>query len=142
MTYFVLITVTYLLKAPQHSSTSWHGHWHAQHDLADKILAAARNELSSEESDEEESTSSDASDNAEKKKRPRPDSDFNEDSSSTESIEALSDADEDEMQMGDFGSMLNEADIRVMARHVAACPDWETLSTKDRWGQFSELVRP
>jgi hypothetical protein len=142
VTSFVLITVTYILKAPHHSVTSWNGHWHSQHDLADKILAAARNELSSEESDDE-STSSDASDHAKKKKTRRPDSDSDDDDSSgTESIEELGDTDEDEMQMGDFGSMLNEADIRVMARHVAAHPNWETLSTKDRWSEFGDLVRP
>ncbi|KAJ7136556.1 hypothetical protein C8R43DRAFT_1118967 [Mycena crocata] len=45
------------IQAPHHNASSWSGHWHRVHNLADKILARARSEMESDQEDSEDSDS-------------------------------------------------------------------------------------
>jgi hypothetical protein len=137
---------------PHHTSISWASHWHARHELADKILAVAQGPLSPEDS-HSESSAPGAPPFA---RRPRYDVDrssascSDSESADDESVSDVGDkrsqfedvdTEEDVASMGGSGSPFTGADARVMARYIASLPDWATLGYKGRWVPFEEMVR-
>ncbi|KDR85349.1 hypothetical protein GALMADRAFT_53006 [Galerina marginata CBS 339.88] len=131
-------------KAPHHTAQSWASHWSNNHDIPDKILAAARGDeyisdgaSSSEEAEEEEK--------APTRRRPKyKDPSTTEESDNSESDvekgEPAYDDDDDkplrhyaEKDMGDSGSPFTDADLYVTAKYIAASQNWEDTTSKDRW---------
>jgi len=140
-------------KAPHHTQTSWTSHWHSRHDLADKILAAARNEETCESTTDDSSSDVDAEGTVDDDEEPitthgykrQADPDNDSDSSDSASEEALTseesvDSSEDEKQMGEGGDALTKADMRFMAKHIAASQDREAAGGNDGWLLFSKRV--
>ncbi|EIW86857.1 hypothetical protein CONPUDRAFT_148902 [Coniophora puteana RWD-64-598 SS2] len=117
-------------KAPHHTSQSWSSHWHARHDVADKILAAATARLYNEvKTEEPQSIPYDSPEEVE----------ADEDSSSeSESIDSdygsvEGDTEDDVKEMGQAGSSYTRGDFRVVAKHIARTPNWENLTAAARW---------
>ncbi|KAJ3516452.1 hypothetical protein NLJ89_g1102 [Agrocybe chaxingu] len=124
-------------KAPHHTAQSWASHWSNNHDLPDKILAAAKGDdyPSGESSSEEEEA---LVKRRPKYKDPSTTEDENSDSDSEES-----DSDDSkpvrhysEKEMGTSGTPFNDADQFIAAKYIANFPHWETTISKDRWDPF------
>ena len=152
-----------IAQAPHHTQMSWASHWHARHDIADKILAAAQPETDETDSDDSEVDANGSVDDdqvrglsAKKTRGPKPrkrrrkyedSSDSSSDSESSSSSYRESDDDgldvstsEDKERMTQSGDLINRADIRMMARYIASTKNWEDISSKDRWSAFSDRV--
>jgi len=128
-------------KAPHHSSQSWASHWSNNHDLPDKILAAARGE--------EYGSVEDSSSEEEKVAVPRrpkyKDPSSSEESESEEEEEEDQEEEQDdgspvrhysEKEMGQKGATFTEADIYITAKYIASFPHWEDAGAKERWEPF------
>ncbi|KAH9486601.1 hypothetical protein JR316_0000666 [Psilocybe cubensis] len=138
-------------KASHHSAQSWASHWSNNHDVPDKILAAARGEeykssysSSNEEhdmkvtakrrpkykdistSEEESNEGSDVADQH----------DESEDNSDGEDLTPL--LQYSDKEMGQRGEPFNDADLYVTAKYIAAFTDWEAASSKERWDPYHE----
>ncbi|KAJ2919310.1 hypothetical protein MD484_g1151, partial [Candolleomyces efflorescens] len=137
-------------RAPHHTPQSWASHWSINHDLPDKILAAARGkEYALADDDEDESRSS-------RRKRPKyrdpSTSEEEEDEEEEEDQETASVSNEDEDEsdddtpvkkwheddMGQKGEPFSEADMYIAAKYIAEFPRWHETTSKDRWGPFAE----
>ncbi|PPQ67047.1 hypothetical protein CVT25_005648 [Psilocybe cyanescens] len=136
-------------KAPHHTAQSWASHWSNNHDVPDKILAAARGE----EYDSGDSSSSEEED-ATPRRRPK----YKDITTSEESGDEESDAgdqneepeddsdDSDETpirhysdkEMGERGAPFNDADLYVTAKYIAAFSNWDNANSKDRWEPYHE----
>ncbi|KAG2120725.1 uncharacterized protein F5147DRAFT_563059 [Suillus discolor] len=115
-------------KAPHHSAPSWASHWHARHDIADKILHSFQGDEDEDEDEEEDE----------------------EDEENSDSPNALSDAVEDSEtevirqttsilpDMGAIGGSFTPADWRIIARYVARTPGWNDMVGRERWEGFLE----
>lgn len=141
-----------LTQAPHHTAQSWASHWSINHDLPDKILAAARGQeyaIAEDDDEEEESRTS-------RRKRPKyrdpstsGEEDEDEDDQETASV---SNEDEDESDddtpvkkwheddMGQKGEPFSEADMYIASKYIAEFPRWHETTSKDRWGPFAEKV--
>ncbi|KAF9056522.1 hypothetical protein BJ165DRAFT_1434177 [Panaeolus papilionaceus] len=132
-------------KAPHHSAQSWASHWSNNHDIPDKILAAARGEDFAEDSE--------SSDNEVIPFKERPlykDPSTTEESGESEggddeSEDEQSDDDSDtpvreysESEMGKKGYSYTDADIYICAKYIASIPGWFGMDNNGRWGAFSE----
>ncbi|EGO30923.1 hypothetical protein SERLADRAFT_345204 [Serpula lacrymans var. lacrymans S7.9] len=125
-------------KAPHHSATSWAGHWHSRHDIADKILAAAEARLESDGSDSD----ADADGEHEYSAEEIIDSD-EEDAASANLIgseygDLDDDTEEDVKEMALPGAAPRPADFRVLARYIASISDWDALTAVANLRQFSD----
>ncbi|KAG1757727.1 hypothetical protein EDB19DRAFT_1867070 [Suillus lakei] len=125
-------------KAPHHSALSWASHWHARHDIADKILYSFQGD-EDEDEDEEEGDEEDE-DNSDSPNVP---SDEVEDSETESSPSPSSDnhdvsamTDTDEADMGPSGGSFTPADWRIIARYVARTPGWNDMVSRERWEGF------
>ncbi|SJL05555.1 uncharacterized protein ARMOST_08922 [Armillaria ostoyae] len=139
-------------RAPHHSSQSWYSYWSNNHDMPDKILAAARGDsLTDEDESEEEKKPS---------TRPRPkyrdlttseeeDDDEEEEEEEEEDAEGDDDIEEendddlvippfDESSMGPKGGPFTEADLAITARHIATFDDFGAASFQEKWVPFGE----
>ncbi|RXW19522.1 hypothetical protein EST38_g6325 [Candolleomyces aberdarensis] len=135
-------------RAPHHTAQSWASHWSINHDLPDKILAAARGQdyaLAEEEEDEARTS---------RRKRPKyrdpstsgdEGGDENEQESASVSNNDEDESDDDtpvkqwhEDDMGQKGEPFSEADMYIAAKYIAEFPRWHETTSKDRWGPFSE----
>ena len=134
-------------KAPHHTLGSWHSHWHSRHDIADKILAAAKGELTSNSG--HNSDSSDVHNPSPLARRTRYDVDYSSASESSERDASESgddlvivdvDIEEDVINMGYSGGQFTDADLRMMARHINSTTDFDTKTSKLRWETFGNLV--
>ncbi|KII93787.1 hypothetical protein PLICRDRAFT_171494 [Plicaturopsis crispa FD-325 SS-3] len=148
-------------KAPHHTAVSWSSHWHSRHDIADKILAAAKADVddaqySYEESESEHSSDEDAegepessvhgheSDHqSESASRSESESDGDDDGSEyiangdgSDQDNLQSDSENDEDNMGSAGEPFNNADMRIVAKHIASVPNWGSRNNRERWGDF------
>lgn len=128
-------------KAPHHTSTSWASHWHSRHNFVDKIFYGAKGELPSEpvlDSETDDASSDVTYEDDSRSNSP------DELGGSDEDVVALSmdiDSDEDVANMGEAGKLVTDSDVRIMAKWILDRPDWENMSTRERWQPFSELVR-
>ncbi|KAF9015530.1 hypothetical protein BDQ17DRAFT_1269418 [Cyathus striatus] len=129
-------------KAPHHTSQSWASHWSNNHDLPDKILAAARGD---EYSDEEGSESSEEEEKIPQRRRPKyRESSTEGEEEEEEDIEGESSDDGEpitvykESEMGSKGEPFTEADHYIAAKYISTFPDWEEASSKERWEPFCE----
>ncbi|EAU92694.2 hypothetical protein CC1G_01739 [Coprinopsis cinerea okayama7 len=143
-------------KAPHHTAQSWASYWHLNHDLPDKILAAARE--STYVDDVNDAVSSEESPPTRKRPRYRDDTTTEEDDSSSEEeaprrrasnkrrvevkVEEGSDDDTPvrvwkEHQMGQKGGSFTEADMYITAKYIADFPNWGATMSKDRWGPYA-----
>ncbi|KAF8167751.1 hypothetical protein B0H34DRAFT_28743 [Crassisporium funariophilum] len=135
-------------KAPHHTAQSWASHWSNNHDLPDKILAAARGD---EYEGSDESDSSVEKMTATKRKPKYKETTTSEESdgseSENESASEPEDDDEDEgkplrqwteKDMGEKGGPFTDADQYIAAKYIASFPKWEDALTKDRWAPFHE----
>ncbi|TFK36857.1 hypothetical protein BDQ12DRAFT_706092 [Crucibulum laeve] len=137
-------------KAPHHTPQSWASHWSNNHDLPDKILAAAQGEDYSDE-DEEESSEDEKISKPKPRQRPKPkyreSSTEREEDSTDEDEEAVSDDDDDddgsikhweESEMGAKGEPFTEADLYYATKYIASRDDWENTGAREKWEPFSE----
>jgi hypothetical protein len=134
-------------QAPHHSAQSWSSHWHSQHDLADKILAAAKGD-----SDESQEESSEEEIIPPRKVRYKESSRSGSGASSATSASSAdddSDADDlsldertsdDENNMGPARGPYTKADLRLAAKYIASRYNWLDLNHRDRWVPFSAKV--
>lgn len=146
-------------QAPHHSTQSWASFWSNNHDLPDKILAAAAGE--SEEEDEDEEDESEV-ERVVARRRPKykessseaddqdDDDEEDEDAEGDEDVEEDQDeevgnvklpASYDESAMGQKGGSFTEADFAICARHVASFPDFREASFTEKWVPFGDKVR-
>ncbi|KAF8203835.1 hypothetical protein BJ912DRAFT_941171 [Pholiota molesta] len=138
-------------KAPHHTAQSWASHWSNNHDVPDKILAAARGEevpgvdgSSSEEesapmarrpkykdvtTSEEESGSEDEGDD---------DDDDDDDDVVDHLINDKPIRRYSETQMSHRGAAFNDADMYVTAKYISSLPNWDRMSSKDRWEPYGK----
>ncbi|KAJ7071174.1 hypothetical protein C8F01DRAFT_419871 [Mycena amicta] len=124
-------------KAPHHTAQSWRAYWCSNHDLPDKILARARNDLDQNLT------------------QPRPgmrqqhvygEHDSDSELSEPPSEEEESDVDDEELEiptddeskMGEAGSPYTDADLGCVVRHIASFSNWEDASYKEKWHAFAE----
>ncbi|PPQ62997.1 hypothetical protein CVT24_006103 [Panaeolus cyanescens] len=128
-------------KAPHHTSQSWASHWSNNHDIPDKILAAARGEDFAEgygSSDDEvipvkkrqlykDPSTTEESTDGENDEGTEEESDDDSDSS----IRSYS-----ESEMGVKGSNFTDADAYICCKYIASVPGWFDMGGKDRWGPF------
>ncbi|KAF8973545.1 hypothetical protein BDZ97DRAFT_1775664 [Flammula alnicola] len=133
-------------KAPHHTAQSWASHWSNNHDLPDKILAAARGDeyiSDGESSSEEEVTvrrrpkykdpsTSEDSGQSESEDEKQPEEDDEDDDEDNGPVRRYS-----EKEMGEKGGPFTKADLYMTAKHIAFVPNWEQASTKDRWDPHS-----
>ncbi|KAG1846866.1 hypothetical protein F4604DRAFT_1976368 [Suillus subluteus] len=123
-------------KAPHHSAPSWASHWHARHDIADKILYSfqgAEDDDDDEDEDGDEDGEEDDEDDA-NSDSPNAPSDLVEDSE-TEVIRQTTSTLPD---MGAIGGSFTPADWRIVARYVARTPGWNDMVGRERWEGFLE----
>jgi hypothetical protein len=143
-------------KAPHHTVVSWTSHWHSRHEIADKILAAAKGELTSESSSVSLVNSPNEPPTARRLH-------YHEDSSSASGFEDIEESasevrdgsgsnysdgsdmvdvntDEDIEAMGEGGGPFTKADTRVVARYIASNPDWDSRTGRSRWEPFEKMV--
>ncbi|KAF9029269.1 hypothetical protein BDZ89DRAFT_1091845 [Hymenopellis radicata] len=141
---------------------SWASYWSNNHDMPDKILAAAKGELGDDEDESEEERIT--------KSRPRPkykdissdDDGGDEDDEDEDDEEAKHNDDEDaegddddeadededdedveippfdEEAMGPKGGPFTDADLAITARHIASFPDFSKVNFQDKWLPFGE----
>lgn len=140
------------LKAPHHTSQSWASHWSSNHDIPDKILAAARGDEyeSQEDSDSEEEkippprrrpqyreSSSEPDEDAEgTKEEDEEDDDDDDDGADDDGLLQHWDTSE----MGPKGGPFTDADLYITAQYIASFPNFEDAPAKDRWDPFHEKV--
>ncbi|KAF9076138.1 hypothetical protein BDP27DRAFT_1313957 [Rhodocollybia butyracea] len=139
-------------KAPHHTSLSWASWWSNNHDLPDKILAAARGEgaLQDEENSEEESS--------EEETKPRRRPTYKEESSSEDDAHEIAPYDDDddddvltelsdndftlpsfdESAMGAATGPYTSADLALTARYVASFENFANASYGAKWQPWSE----
>lgn len=138
-------------KAPHHSAQSWASHWSNNHDIPDKILAAAKGD-DYESGSETESREEIVATRRKPKYRELSTDEESEDSDSeNEGPEQQSDEDDEdddvpprhweERHMGTKGSPFTEADLYVTAQYIVSFRNWDEVSSKDRWTPFSEKAR-
>ncbi|KAG2044997.1 hypothetical protein BDR03DRAFT_848438 [Suillus americanus] len=112
-------------KAPHHSAPSWASHWHARHDIADKILYSFQGAEDDDDGEDDDE-----------------DDDGDEDDANSDSPNAPSDLVEDSetevIHMGAIGGSFTPADWRIVARYVARTPGWNDMVGRERWEGFLE----
>ncbi|KAF9479731.1 hypothetical protein BDN70DRAFT_878491 [Pholiota conissans] len=138
-------------KAPHHTAQSWASHWSNNHDVPDKILAAARGEevpgVHEVLSDEERPP---------QRRRPKyketttseEESESEDDGYGDEDAEGDDDDDEDvkptsirrysESQMSQRGAPFNDADLYITAQYIRSLPNWHNLPSKDKWEPYGK----
>ncbi|KAH7870755.1 uncharacterized protein C8R40DRAFT_1257666 [Lentinula edodes] len=134
-------------KAPHHSLQSWAAHWSNNHDLPDKILAAAYGEADTNEEDTEDESSGEEE---VQKSRPRK-SIYKESSSEGDEQDADDDLDQekdqdedfilpsfDESAMGMAGGSFTDADFALTARYVASFNDFSKKTHSSKWVPWSQ----
>jgi hypothetical protein len=134
---------------------SWYSFWSNNHDVPDKILAAAHGEdpEAEDEEDEEDEDSSEEEARVVVRKRPRykETSSTEDEDDEDEDAEGDDDDDEDgdedvkiptfdESAMGSKGGPFTEADFAIVSRHVASIPDFEDAPFQERWASFGKRV--
>ena len=125
---------------------SWASYWSNNHDLPDKILAAAGGDgyMSEEESSEGDKP-------IPIKRRPKyADSTTSEEDDEAEEEDGDDDNDEDtaripvkrykKEEMAETGASYNEADLYITAKYIAEFPHWENVASKDRWERYHSKV--
>jgi hypothetical protein len=135
---------------------SWASHWHGRHEIADKILAAAKGELSAESSSantgdpsneppiarrlryNDDSSSASGSEELEGSASEDQDDSGSNSSDGSEIVDANTDDDID--GMGGGRDPFTKADARVVARYIASCRDWDLRTGKSRWEPFEKMV--
>ncbi|KAG2154699.1 hypothetical protein DEU56DRAFT_725175 [Suillus clintonianus] len=110
-------------KAPHHSAPSWASHWHARHDIADKILYSFQGDDDDDDDDEEEEEDEEEE---------------NSDSPNTPTDEVEDSETEVIPDMGAIGGSFTPADWRIIARYVARTPGWNDMVSRERWEGFLE----
>jgi hypothetical protein len=144
-------------KAPHHTVMSWSSHWHGRHDLADKILASARNELSADSDDGDADQSNepptasrrrykdDDDSSAASSESASEDEDEDEEDSGSDysdgSVSLEADTEDDVNNMGGRGGSFTKSDIRIMAKYIASNPEFFLLTGRGRWEPFEAEVR-
>ncbi|KAJ3754424.1 hypothetical protein EV360DRAFT_86847 [Lentinula raphanica] len=130
-------------KTPHHSPASWAAHWSNNHDLPDKILAAARGEA--EEYGEDDDTENGDSEEEEVLSRPRQpkykESSLEDDEQDDQDFDEDDDLDLpsfDETAMGQSGGPFTDADLALVARYVASFDDFRIASHRQRWIPWSQ----
>lgn len=134
----------FLKQAPHHTSQSWASHWSNNHDVPDKILAAARGDeepvyvtASSSHGHNpvrRKRTYKDLSTSEEEDGGTRDDDDSNapDDDSSTSSnnlpLRVYT-----EKEMGQKGGAFTEADMYITAKWIASHPNWHNMNFRQRW---------
>ncbi|KAF5312699.1 hypothetical protein D9619_002873 [Psilocybe cf. subviscida] len=134
--------------APHHTAQSWASHWSNNHDVPDKILAAARGE---EEFVYTAASSSRGPDPARRRQSYKDistdeeDEDVRNDDDSSVSDDDSSDISASspepalplrvytEADMGQKGGAFTEADLYITAKWIASHPNWNQMSSKQRW---------
>lgn len=118
-------------QMPHHSAVSWQSHWGQIRDRVDEYCGA------------------DAFDHVRRRPRgwkyvPANDSSDSEHDSSDQDVsddgEEDTDSDDDIQNMSGAGGPMTDADKRVMARYVASFTDWDSLTNRDKWGAFEQMV--
>lgn len=143
--HWCLFISSWFFKAPHHSAQSWGSFWSNNHDIPDKILAAAQGDEDDEdESSEEERVvvrrrpkykelSSDEEDDADD------DADADAEGDDDEEAEDLADIEIppfDESAMGPKGGPFTDADLAITARHVASFQNFRAVSFQEKWGPY------
>jgi hypothetical protein len=125
---------------------SWASHWSNNHDIPDKILAAARGiELDTEESDSEEEEVVPV------KQRPKYKDVTTSEESEESTLEEVSESEDDESDqkplrrwteddMGEKGGPFTDADSYIAAKYLASFPDFDGATSRERWGPFHDKV--
>lgn len=126
---------------------SWASHWSNNHDIPDKILAAARGiELDAEDSDSSEDEVVPV------KQRPKyKDDTTSEEESEGSTLEEVSESEDDESDqkplrrwteddMGEKGGPFTDADSYIAAKYLASFPDFDEATSRERWEPFHEKV--
>lgn len=138
-------------KAPHHSAQSWASHWSNNHDIPDKILAAAKGDDYESGSETESKEEKGVIRQKPKYRELSTDEESEESGSENEGSEEQSDEDDEddgvpprhweERHMGTKGSPFTEADLYVTAQYIVSFPNWDEASSKDRWTPFSQKAR-
>lgn len=125
---------------------SWASHWSNNHDIPDKILAAARGiELDAEESDSSEDEVVPV------KQRPKYKDITTSEESEESTLEEVSESEDDESDqkplrrwteddMGEKGGPFTDADSYIAAKYLASFPDFDGATSRERWGPFHDKV--
>ncbi|KAF5385466.1 hypothetical protein D9757_005406 [Collybiopsis confluens] len=122
-------------KVPHHNFASWYAYWQNNHDLPDKILAAAYGD--GEEKDESDASSILSEDETEVKHWPRqskyreessPDSEGEERDESPFTLPSF-----DENQMGVAGASFTSTDLSMVARYVASFESFSAGTYSEKW---------
>jgi hypothetical protein len=151
---------TTVTQAPHHSIQSWYSYWSNNHDLPDKILAAAHGEDIDEDDDDDDDESSEE-EKIVVRKRPKykdlssseedgegdENDDAEGDAASEEEEEEDDDDDDtgplpafDEASMGGRGEPFTDADLAITARHVATFAHFAEAPFQDKWVPYAEKV--
>ncbi|KAF7320376.1 Rab GDP dissociation inhibitor [Mycena kentingensis (nom. inval.)] len=119
-------------KVPHHTTASWTAYWQNNHDLPDKILAAAWNRYY------------DAGGTTGPLPKPdNPEQSASGDEGDSENDDDLEIPTDDKSAMGEKGGPYTQADLGVMCRYVASFSEtkWDALSAKERWGPFANRYK-
>ncbi|KAF9462087.1 hypothetical protein BDZ94DRAFT_1166308 [Collybia nuda] len=133
-------------KAPHHTSQSWASYWSNKHDVPDKILAAAKGEDYDEDEPDSEKEEKISVRRRPKYRDPSSDEDDEDDSENDSDGVADEESDDDnepikawtENEMGQKGGPFTDADLYITAKYVASFPNFDEISSKDRWQPFHE----
>ncbi|PCH33733.1 mitochondrial carrier [Wolfiporia cocos MD-104 SS10] len=157
-------------KAPHHPLASWTSRMYRYRDLVGRLYTvggghsvndAASTPCGSTAHDDDDESYKDSNVAANEDEHGEGAQDvlhYAESNSSMESIGAGPDTDEDIDNMGESGGPYTDADVRVLARHVAATPDWDPNGSTRRnfepfhwqhahrtwkaWAEFYRKKRP
>ncbi|KAF9566169.1 hypothetical protein CPC08DRAFT_733776 [Agrocybe pediades] len=130
-------------KAPHHTAQSWASHWSNNHDVPDKILAAARgDENRLDKSSPDEGTQARAKQRP-TYKDPSSTEESEDDNSNDDASSESHDSDDDtpirhysEKDMGPKGAPFTKADLHVTAKYISKFPGWDEASSTERWDQY------
>ncbi|KAJ3750577.1 hypothetical protein DFH05DRAFT_1436748 [Lentinula detonsa] len=132
-------------KVPHHTSQSWAAHWSNNHDLPDKILAAAYEEAEGYDEDTEDESSEEVVQPS-RTRNPRyyKESSVEEDGQDDQDADIGDEDDDfvlpsfDESAMGKGGDPFTDADFALTARYIASFDDFAKTSTRQRWKPWSQ----
>ncbi|KIK70844.1 hypothetical protein GYMLUDRAFT_235259 [Collybiopsis luxurians FD-317 M1] len=128
-------------KVPHHSVSSWYAYWQNNHDLPDKILAAAYGEVEEDESDDSSLTSEEEIEFKHRRRQPK----YKQEPSAHVEEEEEGEDDApftlplfDESQMGVSGGLFTSADFNMVARYVASFDNFPAASFSEKWKPWGE----
>ncbi|KAJ7596879.1 hypothetical protein C8J56DRAFT_918556 [Mycena floridula] len=136
-------------QAPHHSHQSWAAFWSNNHDLPDKILAAAHGLEEEEVEDDSESEEEESEpERISPRRRPRykdPSSDEDDAEMETDGDGDDEPSDDEDFEMPSFDQCkmgkkghFTDTDFAIVARHIASIPNFRTESFHTKWTSFAE----